>query len=114
MIQGYEIRKIPFDALGPWLNCKTNPKDLDDWVTFLRTKKACEKVGLGEFMKAALGAGIKANQLENAFCKKFWRAWISEAHRDAPSLNEFECSGTPTSLRSFVFLIRNSSKSLSA
>jgi very-short-patch-repair endonuclease len=104
MIQGYEIRKTPFDALGPWLNCKTNAKDLDDWVTFLRTKGSCENLGLGEFMKAAIEAGVKANQLENAFCKKFWRAWVSEAHRDAPSLNEFRMQRHDDIIKEFRIL----------
>lgn len=88
-IQGYEIQRAPFDILYQWLDCKESAKDLDDWVSFLRARTVCNSLALEGFVEAAIEAGIKASQLENAFLKRFWKVWVSEAHRDAPSLNEF-------------------------
>lgn len=88
-IQRYEIQKAPFDILCQWLDCKAKAKDLDDWVSFLRARTVCNSLGLGSFVEAAIEAGVKAHELERAFLKRFWKVWVSEAHRDAPSLNEF-------------------------
>lgn len=88
-IHGQEIQKAPFDIMLDWLYSKTRADALDDWIGFLRRRTACGKLGLEGFISAAIEAGLKANQLENVFLKRFWKAWVSETHRDTPSLNEF-------------------------
>lgn len=88
-IQGHEISKAPFDILKPWLDSKVDPKDLDDWVSFLRARDGCNALGLSGFLEAVLSTGIKANQLEKVFLKRFWKFWTAEVHRDSPPLNEF-------------------------
>ncbi len=88
-IHRLELQEGSFDVLSSWLDRKKDPRDLDNWVNFLRARAACNEVGLEGFVKAALGAGVKTRELEGAFLKRLWKAWISEAHQAAPSLNEF-------------------------
>lgn len=88
-IQTYEIQETPFVIFKDWLNSRNDPKDLDNWVFFLRSKADCIKLGLEEFVEVALKAQVPSFQLVGTFLKRFWRLWISEAHKDSPQLNEF-------------------------
>lgn len=88
-IQGNEIRDTPFGILQDWLDSRKDAKALDDWISFLRSKAGCINLGLERFVDSSLEARIKSNQLENTFLRRFWTAWVSEAHRDSPQLNEF-------------------------
>lgn len=88
-IQGNEIQETPFVILKDWLNSRNDSKELDNWVSFLRSKGDCIKLGLEKFVEAVLEAQIPSSQLVGTFLKRFWGLWISEAHKDSPQLNEF-------------------------
>ncbi len=88
-INGLRLEETPFPALQPWLGSKQNPRDLDDWVGFLQSKTNCQKIGLGDFLVAALRHGLKTNQLLPSFLKQIWESWLAAAYRESPTLLEF-------------------------
>lgn len=88
-IRGNEIQETSFETLHEWLNSRNDSNELDNWIFFLRSKANCIKLGVEEFVEAALKAQIRSFQLVGTFLKRFWGLWISEAHRVSPQLNEF-------------------------
>ncbi len=88
-INGLKPDETQFLTLKAWLEAKRNPKDLDDWVAFLQARASCQKVGLGDFVEAALKHGPLARLLVPSFLKQFWKAWLAEAYRQSPALLEF-------------------------
>lgn len=104
LIQGNEIQETPFESLKVWLSSRNDPKELDNWVFFLRSKDDCMSLGLEQFIEKALEAETRSYQLVSTFLKRFWGLWISEAHRDSPQLNEFRGKRHEEIIREFQTL----------
>jgi len=104
VIKGFVLDEAPFSVLRPWLNVKKHHKDLDDWVDFLKAQVDCEKHGLGEFLQTALQKKVRANRLEGAFFKRFWKGWLDEVYREAPILAEFRVSRHEEIIKEFCGL----------
>ncbi|MEM3388225.1 MAG: DUF3320 domain-containing protein [Thermoproteota archaeon] len=106
IIEGGDLRRAPYSTLTKWLDSKLNPEDLRDWLKYQRAVENCWKMGLEDFMEAALKNQILAKDLRDAFLQRFWKSWLAEAYRESPILAEFTATSHEQIIREFVDLDR--------
>lgn len=105
-IEGGDLRKTPYLTLSKWLDSKLNPEDLQDWLKYQRAVENCRKMGLEDFVRAAIENQIRAKDLMEAFLQRFWKSWLAEVYREVPILAEFTATSHEQIIREFAELDR--------
>lgn len=107
-IDGGNLAKASFPHLQPWLDAKSNPEDLRNWLAYQKAKENCQKLRLTPFLIAAKENQIAAKGLRDVFMQRMWKVWLAEAYRKSPVLADFMATSHEQVIQDF----RNTDKSL--
>jgi KaiC/GvpD/RAD55 family RecA-like ATPase len=103
-IDGGTLANAPFPKLESWLDEKRNQADLQNWLSYQRAKQNCQKLGLDPFLDAAKKEGTSAKDLEIAFMRRIWKAWLAEAYRESPVLQDFVATSHERIIQEFSYV----------
>lgn len=81
---------IPLPSLIDRLeSCDSGINLLELWIDYRRSKEACAKVGLSEFIEQIESYPINKNEIIGAFLKRFYRLWLDRVLPKYPAVNAF-------------------------
>ncbi len=100
-IEGGHIRRASFVKLSDWLRPKAKAEDLHDWLEYSSAIENCRKLGLGDFVDAAIENRIPAKSLRDVFMQRLWKSWLAEVYQETPVLAEFTATSHEQTIREF-------------
>ena len=100
-IEGPTLARAPLSKLETWLEVKTNPEDLRNWLSYQKASENSQKLGLTPFLTAAKERQVPAEILEDVFMRRLWKAWLADAYRESPSLADFEATSQERTIQEF-------------
>lgn len=77
---------------------------LEEWIDFVRAKKACEKEGLSEYVQQIEEQKIKPDHILPIFKKRFFRLWLDAVLPEYPAVLNFRRVNQENTIHEFCEL----------
>jgi hypothetical protein len=99
-IEDMALRKLKDRAK----NCAEDLSALGRWLDYRDSRTVCEKVGLASFVKSIENQSIIILDINQAFCKEFYRKWLDKVSLNLNSVSQFRGRIQNKRVRNFCIL----------